>query len=132
MGKNRKMKRRKEKKRKEKKRKEKERREEKRNGKKRKEKKKEKKRKEKKRKEKKRKEKVLGIISLICFSVHLSFVSRRTIEILEFILHPVTLLKVFISCRSSLVEFLESIIYTIISSSIKDSLLFFPFQFLSS
>ena len=40
----------------------------------------------------------------------------------ELILYPVTLLKVFISCKSSLVGFLESLMYTIESSSNSRSL----------
>ena len=54
-------------------------------------------------------------VILPCF---FSFLYCRTIDFLEFILYPATLLKVFISCRSFLVEFLVSFMYTIISSAI--------------
>ena len=61
-------------------------------------------------------------VSLIYLPASLSFVYRRAIDFLELILYPVTLLKVFISCRSPLVEFLGSLMYTIISSANNESL----------
>ena len=65
---------------------------------------------------------VKGEVSLISFPATLSFVSRRATNFLELIFYPATLLKVFISCRSSLVEFLGSLMYTIISSANYESL----------
>lgn len=41
----------------------------------------------------------------------------RVTKLYELILHPATLLKVFISCSNFLVEHLESFIYTIISTN---------------
>ena len=49
---------------------------------------------------------VKGDVSLISFSAHLSSLYRRATDFFELILYPATLLKVFISGRSSLVEFL--------------------------
>jgi hypothetical protein len=46
------------------------------------------------------------VLSLISFSVCLSFVHRRVTGFWNSILYPVTFLKVFISCRNFLVEFL--------------------------
>ena len=48
---------------------------------------------------------VKGDVSLISFSVHLLSAHRRAIDFFELILYPATLLKVFMSCRISLVEF---------------------------
>ena len=48
---------------------------------------------------------VKGDVSLISFSLDLSSVYSRATEFFELILYPATLLKVFISCTSSLVEF---------------------------
>ena len=48
---------------------------------------------------------VKGDASLISFSTKVSSVYSRAIDIFELILYPATLLRVFISCRSSLVEF---------------------------
>jgi hypothetical protein len=42
--------------------------------------------------------------------------------VFESILYPATLLKLFIRFRSSLVEFLESLMYTILSSAKSDIL----------
>jgi hypothetical protein len=52
----------------------------------------------------------------------LSFVYRRATNFCEFILYLPTLLKMFISYRSCLVEFLESGMYTIVSSTNEDNL----------
>ena len=53
---------------------------------------------------------------------------EKSIDLLELILYPATSLKVFIRLRSSLVEFLGSRIYTIISSANSDILTSsFPF-----
>ena len=67
-------------------------------------------------------------VSLVSLSAYLSFVYRRATDFLELILYPATLLKVFLSFRSSLVEFLGSLMYTIISTTNNESL-FLPFQF---
>ena len=64
---------------------------------------------------------VKGDVSLISLSASLSFVYRKSTDFLELILYPATLLNVFISCRSSLVEFLGSLMYTIISSANNES-----------
>ena len=66
---------------------------------------------------------VKGDLSLISLSVSLFLVYRRATDFLELILYPATLLKVFISYRSSLVEFLGSLMYTIISSANNESLI---------
>ena len=50
-----------------------------------------------------------GDVSLVSFSASLSFVYRRATDFSELILYPPTLLKVFISCKSSLVEFWGSL-----------------------
>ena len=63
-----------------------------------------------------------GDVSLISLSASLFFVYRRATDYLELILYPATLLKVFISCRSFLIEFLGSLMYTIISSANNKSL----------
>ena len=65
---------------------------------------------------------VKGEVSLISLHASLSFVYRRATDFLELILYPAILLKVFISCRSSLVEFLGSLMYTNISSANNESL----------
>ena len=44
-------------------------------------------------------------VSSISFSVCLSFVYRKVTDICELILYPGTLLKVFITCQSSLMDF---------------------------
>jgi hypothetical protein len=66
---------------------------------------------------------VKGVVSLISFSVSLSFVYGRATKFYELILYPATLLKVYISCRSFLVEFLGATKYTIISPTNNDSLI---------
>ena len=65
---------------------------------------------------------VKGEVSLISLPASLSFVYRRATDFLELILYPATLLRVFINCRSSLVEFLGSLMYTIILSANNESL----------
>ena len=45
-----------------------------------------------------------GTGTLLSFSLYLSFVYRRATDLQELIFYPATLLKVFISGRSSLVE----------------------------
>ena len=52
---------------------------------------------------------VIGIDSLISFPAFLSSVYRRVTDFFELILYPAVLLKVFMSCRSFLVEFLGSL-----------------------
>ena len=59
-----------------------------------------------------------GVVSLISLSASLFFVYRRATDFFELIFYPATSLKVFFSCKSSLVEFLVSLMYTIISSAI--------------
>ena len=49
---------------------------------------------------------VKGYASLISFSTNVLSVCSRATEFFELILDPATLLKVFISCRRSHVEFL--------------------------
>lgn len=49
-------------------------------------------------------------------------VYRRDTGFCELILYLVTLMKVFISCRSFLVEFLDLLIYAVIYSSDKENL----------
>jgi hypothetical protein len=46
-----------------------------------------------------------GTLSLISFLGSLSFVYRRVSGLFELVLYLATLLKVFISCRSFVVEF---------------------------
>ena len=65
---------------------------------------------------------VKGTVSLISFSVCLSFEYGERTDMFEPILYPATLFKLFISCRSSLVEFLRSPKYTVISSANSDNL----------
>jgi hypothetical protein len=50
-------------------------------------------------------------VSLISFSVYLSFVFRKTTDFYKLILYPATLLKVFISCRNSGGNFRVTYIY---------------------
>ena len=60
---------------------------------------------------------VKGDVSLISVSPSLSFVYKRATDFVDLILDPATSLKVFNSYRSSMLEFLGSLIYTIISSA---------------
>jgi hypothetical protein len=48
---------------------------------------------------------VKGVISLISFSVCLSFVYRKTTDCYVLILYHATSIKVFTSCKSFLVKF---------------------------
>jgi hypothetical protein len=68
---------------------------------------------------------VKGIASLISFSGCLSFVYRKFTDLFELILYPTTLLKLFISWRSSQVEFLGLLMYAIISLANSDTLISF-------
>jgi hypothetical protein len=65
---------------------------------------------------------VKGVVSLISFSACLSFVYRKATDLFELILYPASSLKLFIRLRRSLVEFLGSLMYTIISSANTDIL----------
>ena len=65
---------------------------------------------------------VKGVFFLITFSAHSFFEYRKATDLFELILYPATLLMLFISCRSFLVEFWGSLNYTIISSANSDSL----------
>ena len=47
-----------------------------------------------------------GVISLISFASYLSFEYRKASDLFEIILYSSILMKLFISCRGSLVEFL--------------------------
>jgi hypothetical protein len=60
---------------------------------------------------------VKGIVSLISFSVHLSFVDRKATDVFELILYPANLLNVFISCMTSLFEIIGLLMYTITPSA---------------
>ena len=66
-----------------------------------------------------------GAVSLMYFSLCLSFVHKKNTHFCVLTLYPATLLKVF-TCRSFLVEPLGSFIYKTISPSYKDTELFFP------
>lgn len=63
-----------------------------------------------------------GVVSLISCSVHLSFVYRRATDVFGLVLYSDTLLKIFMCHRSFLVEFLGSLIYTIVSPANADTL----------
>lgn len=65
---------------------------------------------------------IMNIVSLISTLFHLSFILRKATDGVYLILHPVTLLKEFISCSNSLVEFLWSFMYTIVSTANSESL----------
>ena len=65
---------------------------------------------------------VKGINSLTSFSACLSFVWRKATDLFQLILYPATALKLFIRFKSSLLEFLGSLIYAIISSPNSDIL----------
>ena len=58
-----------------------------------------------------------GVISLISVSACLSFEQRKATNLFKLSLYPATLLKLFYSFKSSLVEFLGLFKYTIISSA---------------
>jgi hypothetical protein len=57
---------------------------------------------------------VKGVISLISLSACLYFKYKKDTEFFELTFYLATLLKLFISCRRSLVEFFGSLQYTII------------------
>jgi hypothetical protein len=61
-------------------------------------------------------------VPLTSYSTCLSFVKWSATDFFELILYSATLLKVFISGRSSLVEFWGSLVYIIISSTNSDTL----------
>ena len=63
---------------------------------------------------------VKGVVSLISFSAYLFFVQRKATDLIELILYSAIAPKLFIRFRSSLVEFLGSLIYIIISSVKRD------------
>ena len=73
---------------------------------------------------------VKGDVSLISFLARLLSVCKRATEFFELILYLVTLLKVFVSYRSSFVEIVGSLMYTIMSSAY-NKVCFLPFQFVS-
>jgi hypothetical protein len=56
------------------------------------------------------------------YTMYVYFVYRKAIDLFELIIYPATSLKMFIRFRRSLVEFLGSLIYTIISSAKSDIL----------
>lgn len=62
-----------------------------------------------------------GTVSMISFSVHLLVVYRKTAELFQLTVYPDTLLRLFISSGSFLVEFLGLPIYCILSSANRDS-----------
>jgi hypothetical protein len=62
------------------------------------------------------------VISLNSFSAYLYFEYRKGTNYFELILYLPTLLKLFIICMSSLVEFLWSLKYPIVSSTNSDIL----------
>ena len=63
---------------------------------------------------------VKGVVSLISFSAYLFFMQRKATDLFEIILYLATSQKLFNRFRSSLVEFLGSLIYSIISSANSD------------
>jgi hypothetical protein len=62
---------------------------------------------------------VKGVVSLTCFSVCLPLVHRRATDL---ILYPATLLETVYQILEFPVEFLGSLIYTVISSANKETL----------
>jgi hypothetical protein len=58
-----------------------------------------------------------SVVSLISFSPLILYVENGS-DLFVLFLYPATLLKLLIRCGRSLVEFLELLIYTIISSEI--------------
>ena len=65
---------------------------------------------------------VKSVNYLISFLACLSFEYRKATDLFELVLYLATLMKLFISYRSSLVEFLWSLKYSIISSLNSDIL----------
>lgn len=68
-----------------------------------------------------------GVYSLIFFSVSFSFVYRKDTDFFKLLLYLDTLLNMFISSRSYLVEFLGSLTYTIITSASNRTLIFLSY-----
>lgn len=69
---------------------------------------------------------VKSVGSLISFSYSLPFVYRKANDFCELMLYSAILLKVFISCRSFLVNFFGSFVFTIISLNKYTLIFFFP------
>ena len=69
---------------------------------------------------------VNGIVYLISLSVSLSLDNKNATDSWISILYPITLLNLFISSSSSLVESLGFCMYSIMLSANRDSLYFFP------
>jgi hypothetical protein len=67
----------------------------------------------------------IGRLSLITFLACLSLEKRKATDFFKLILYPDTWLKLFFRLRSSLVEFLISLNYTIISSANSDIFVIF-------
>lgn len=63
-----------------------------------------------------------GVVSRVSLSCHLSIQRGKTVDFFELILYQATLPKLFISCRSSLVEVLCLLEDTIISPANSDIL----------
>jgi uncharacterized membrane protein len=72
---------------------------------------------------------VKWLASLTSFSASLSLIKSRATGLLGLIFYPATLLKLFFSCKSLLLDFLELFIYAIISYLWVEILGLFPFQF---
>ena len=66
---------------------------------------------------------VNGVISIISFSTSLSFQYGKATDLFELIFYPTNLLKLFIMFKSSVLEFLGSLMYIIISSANSDTLI---------
>jgi hypothetical protein len=70
---------------------------------------------------------IVNYVSLISFSAQFLYhlYKGRLLMFFESILYPATLLKLLINCRSSLVEFWGSVMYSIISFANSDNLTYF-------
>ena len=66
---------------------------------------------------------------MVSFSVHLQLLYKKATDFCELILYPVASLELFISHRWSLVEFLGSFMYKIVSSANKDMLIFLSYLY---
>ncbi|EDK98251.1 mCG146853 [Mus musculus] len=66
---------------------------------------------------------VKGVVSLTSLSAHLFFVYKKGTDLLELILYPATLLKLFIMCKEFFGRISGSLMYTIISSANCDTLI---------